>query len=174
MQIILLSVQSCLPATYWEGRGHTSNVLQADEDDEDEPVYPAQPLNVPPSYETMMVIPYIAGFVVHKLSSLKCSTCFDRLFSSNTDKKFFLWCILMQGCTISIEMRDEGCLIKPPRAMIFICHQTEAVMKHMKEEDFCHRSLLIKIKLAVLNHSPMPVLSISDCENSVQTHDSLD
>ena len=78
--ILLLSVQRCLPATYWEGHGPTSNVLRADEvDEEDEPVYPAQPLNVPPSYETIMVIPYIAGFVVHKLSSLKCSTCFDRL-----------------------------------------------------------------------------------------------
>lgn len=47
--ILLLSVQRCLPATFWEGRGPTSNVLRAEEDDEeDEPVYLVQPLNVPP------------------------------------------------------------------------------------------------------------------------------
>lgn len=152
----------------------TSNVLRAEEEDDGddrELLDPLPPLGELPSCEMTMVsravIPYIAGFVVRKLLSLKCSTCFDRLFASNTEEVLPLMHFDARMYDL-IEMRDEGGLIKPSRAVIFICHQTEAVIKHMKEEDFCQRSLLCKIKLAVLNDSPVPFPD--DHESGLNSH----
>lgn len=73
---------------------------------------------------TKEIVIYIAGFVVHKLSStVHCQTCLQSLRSSNKE----------QFCNSLIAFKnrggDKGGLNYPSDDVILICLQTEKVMK---------------------------------------------
>ena len=109
------------------------------------------------------VTTYIAGFVVRKLKNLKCEICFDRLFSSSVDADEHY-----RSPYDLIEMRDCGGLIKPSLAVIDICKRTEHVIRHIKEEDLCDRSLLLRIKTSILSDYDIPFPD--DHESGLNSH----
>jgi len=84
---------------------------------------------------------YIAGFVVHKLSStINCETCLHSLCSNNKE--------LLFNSLIHLKNRgDKGGLIYPSDDVIIICFQTEKILKSYNFENQKINSLYLQSKV---------------------------
>lgn len=103
---------------------------------------------------------YIAGFVVHKLSStINCETCLHSLCSNNKE--------LLFNSLIHLKNRggDKGGLIYPSDDVIIICLQTEKILKSYNFENQKINSLYLQSK--VLYH-----FYNSNIFNSLKSHSS--
>jgi len=88
------------------------------------------------------IIIYIAGFVVHKLSStIKCDKCLKALCSN--DKESFLNSLI----TLKNKEGDKGGLNYPSDDVIIICLQTEKILKSLNYENRQIHTLFIQSKV---------------------------
>jgi len=107
---------------------------------------------------TREIIIYIAGFVVHKLSStIQCQTCLQSLCSINKE----LFC----NSLIAIKNRggDKGGLHYPSDDVIRICLQTEKVMKSFNYQNK-------PIKTLFLQSQVLQYFYYSNIFNSLKSH----
>lgn len=88
------------------------------------------------------IIIYIAGFVVHKLSStIKCDKCLKALCSN--DKESFFNSLI----TLKNKEGDKGGLNYPSDDVIIICLQTEKILKSFNYENRQINTLFIQSKV---------------------------
>lgn len=128
----------------------SSNVMPQDDDFDADDIAELDILNKtsPVDPFTDNIVSYIAGFIVRRLiPSVKCSICRSRLLSTSDPRHLF-------PCRYFdlINIKDRGGLVRPSKAVIKTCMNSERVIRQYSKREMASSKLAARIRLTVIEN----------------------